>query len=147
MDDNKSSCSIGSLSSRNSVEDSEIESGYLAAFNRSKNPLKQSSNRLDLLLYDIGIIDYIFNDRKWFKDDYIFNKGQLKTLKIGGDLIIPKDSSTAVFTVLFYMNLLKYYKIVFEDILHLLNIDVNLFNGLKYYKSGDYLEKNKLYIL
>src|SRR6266566_620211 len=114
LDDNKSSCSIGSLSSRNSVEDSEIESGYLAAFNRSKNPLKQSSNRLDLLLYDIGIIDYIFNDRKWFKDDYIFNKGQLKTLKIGGDLVISKGNGIAVFIVLSQVNLLKYYKVVFK---------------------------------
>ncbi|SRR6266566_5698192 len=75
LDDSKSSCSIGSLSSRNSVEDSETEGGYLAAFNRLKKPLKRSSNRPDLLLYDTSIIDYIVNDRKWFKDDYTPNRG------------------------------------------------------------------------
>src|SRR6266566_3422957 len=34
---------------------------------------------------------------------------------------------------------------MFEDALYLLNIDVNLFNGLKHYKLGGYLEKNRLY--
>ena len=89
---------------------------------------------MDLLLYDINTIDYIVNDRKWFKDDYIFNRGQLKILKIGGNLVISKDNGIAVFIVLFQVNLLKYYKIVFEDVLYLLNIDVNLFSGLKHYK-------------
>ncbi len=74
LDDNKSNCSIGFLNFRNNVEDFEIKDGYLAAFNRLKKPLKQSSNRLDLLLYDISIIDHIINDKKWFKDDYTFNK-------------------------------------------------------------------------
>ncbi len=75
LNNNKSSCSIGSLNSNNSVENSEIEGGYLATFNKSKKSLKQLSNRPDLLLYDIGTIDHIVNDRKWFKDDYTFNKG------------------------------------------------------------------------
>ncbi len=64
LDNSKFSCFIGFLSFRNSVEDSKIEDGYLAVFNRSKKPLKRSSNRPDLLLYDIGIIDYIVNDKK-----------------------------------------------------------------------------------
>src|SRR6266699_3487457 len=145
LDDSKSSCSIGSLSFRNSVENSETEDGYLAAFNRLKKPLKRLPNRLDLLLYDISIIDYIVNDRKWFRNDYIFNRGQLRILKIEGGPVIPKGSGTAVFIVLFYMNLLKYYEIVFEDVLYLFDIDVNLFSGLKHYKSGGYLEKNRLY--
>jgi len=75
LDNSKSSCSISFLSFRNNVEDFEIEGGYLVAFNRSKKPLKRSLNRPDLLLYDIGIIDHIVNDRKWFKDDYTFNRG------------------------------------------------------------------------
>ena len=100
LDDNKSSCFISFLSFRNSVEDFETEDGYLAAFNKSKKPLKRSLNRLDLLLYDIGIIDYIFNDRKWFKDDYTLNRGQLRTFKTGGGPVISKGSGTAVFIVL-----------------------------------------------
>ncbi len=64
LDDSKSSCFINSLNFSNSVEDFEIEGGYFATFNKSKKSLKRSSNRLDLLLYDIGIIDYIINDRK-----------------------------------------------------------------------------------
>jgi len=47
----------------------------LAVFNKSKRPLKRSPNRPDLLLYDIGTIDHIVNDRKWFRDDYAFNRG------------------------------------------------------------------------
>ena len=75
LDDNKSSCFTSSLNFRNNVEDFETEGGYLAAFNKLKKPLKRSPNRPDLLLYDTNIIDYIINDRKWFKDDYTFNKG------------------------------------------------------------------------
>ncbi len=149
MDDNKSSCSINSWSSRDSAksaENAEIEDGYFTAFNKSKRLLKRSPNRPNLLLYDIGTINYIVNDRKWFKDDYIFNRGQLKILKIGGGPIIPKDNSTAVFTILFQINLSKFYEIIFEDALYLFNIDVNLFNGLKHYKAGGYFEKNRLYI-
>ena len=33
---------------------------------------------------------------------------------------------------------------MFEDVLYLFNIDINLFNNLKYYKARDYLEKNRL---
>ncbi len=69
----------------------------------------------------------------------------MKTLKTGRDPIIPKSNDTAVFTVLSHMNPLKYYEVVFEDVLYLPDIDVNLFSGLKYYKSGGYLEKNRLY--
>ena len=107
--------------------------------------MKQSPNKPDLLLYDIGTIDHIVNDRKWFKDDYTPNKGHLKTLKTREGPIIPKGNSIAVFTVLSQINLLKYRKIVFEDALYLSDINVNLFNGLKHYKSRDYLEKNRLY--
>jgi len=35
---------------------------------------------------------------------------------------------------------------VFKNVLYLLDIDVNLFSDLKYYKSGGYLEKNRLYM-
>ena len=73
----------------------------MAAFNKSKRPLKRSPNRPDLLLYDIGTTDYIVNNRKWFKDDYTFNRGQLKTLKIGESFVTSKNSGTAVFIVLF----------------------------------------------
>ncbi len=73
----------------------------MAAFNKSKRPLKQSPNRPDLLLYDIGTIDYIINDRKWFRDNYTSNKGQLKTLKIGGSLVVSKGNGIADFIVLF----------------------------------------------
>jgi len=109
--------------------------------------LKQLLNRPDLLLYDIGTTNHIVNDRKWFKDDYTFNKGQLKILKTGRGLIAPKGSSIAVFIVLSQINPSKYCEIVFEDVLYLFNIDVNLFNGLKYYKSEGYLQKNRLYML
>src|SRR6266699_5565231 len=64
LNDSKSSCFIGSLNSKNNVEDSEIEDGYLAVFNRSKKPLKRSPNRPDLLLYNINTIDHIVNDKK-----------------------------------------------------------------------------------
>ncbi len=75
LNDSKSNCFTSSLNFKNSVEDSKTESSYLAIFNKSKKPLKQSSNKPDLLLYDINIIDHIVNNRKWFKDDYTFNKG------------------------------------------------------------------------
>ncbi len=68
----------------------------------------------------------------------------MKTLKIGGGPVIPKGNSTAVFIVLFQVNLLKYHEIVFKDVLYLLDIDINLFNGLKHYKLKDYFEKNRL---
>ena len=74
LDDSKSSCSIGFTSFKDSVEDFETEGGYLAVFNKSKRLLKRSPNRLDLLLYNIGIIDHIVNDRKWFRNDYTFNR-------------------------------------------------------------------------
>ena len=144
LDDSKSSCFIGSLSSNNNVEDFKTKGGYFTTFNKFKKSLKRSSNRLDLLLYDIDTIDHIVNDRKWFKDDYTLNKDQLKTLKTGRGPIIPKDSNTAVFIVVSQINPLKYCEVVFEDALYLPDIDVNLFNGLKYYKSKDYLEKNRL---
>jgi len=147
LDDSKSSCFIGSLNSKNSVEDFKTKGGYLVAFNRSKKPLKRLSNRLDLLLYDINTTNHIVNDRKWFKDDYIPNRGQLRILKTEEGPVISKGSSTAVFIVLSYINLLKYREVVFEDVLYLLNIDVNLFNNLKHYKSKGYLEKNRLYTL
>ncbi len=70
----------------------------------------------------------------------------MRTLKIGGGLVIPKGSGTAVFTVVSQVNLLKYREVVFEDVLYLFDIDVNLFNGLKYYKSRGYFEKNRLCI-
>ena len=136
---------IGFLNSNNNVEDFKTEGNYLTTFNKSKKSLKRSSNRPDLLLYNINIINHIINDKKWFKDDYIFNKGQLKTLKTGRGLIISKGNNTAVFIILSQVNPLKYYKVIFKDVLYLLNIDVNLFNDLKHYKSGGYLEKNKLY--
>src|SRR6266566_1766409 len=69
LNDSKSSCSIGSLSFNNSVEDFEIEGGYLVAFNKSKKSLKQSLNKPDLLLYDISTTDHIVNDKKWFRDN------------------------------------------------------------------------------
>jgi len=144
LDDSKSSCSISFLNFRNNVEDSETEDSYLVAFNRLKKPLKWLPNRLDLLLYDISTTDHIVNDRKWFKDDYISNRGQLRTLKIGGGPVISKDSDIAVFIVLFQVNPLKYREVVFEDALYLLDININLFNSLKHYKSKGYLEKNRL---
>ncbi len=67
-------------------------------------------------------------------------------MKTGKGLVISKDSSTAVFTVLSYINLLKYYEVMFEDALYFLDINVNLFSGLKHYKSKGYLEKNRLYM-
>src|SRR6266566_7867282 len=146
LNDNKSSCFIGSLNSRNNAEDSKTEDGYLAAFNKSKKSLKRSSNRPDLLLYDIGTTDHIVNDKKWFKDDYIFNKGQLRILKTEEGPVIPKGNGIAVFIVLSYINLLKYREEVFENVLYLLDININLFNGLKHYKSRGYLEKNRLYM-
>ncbi len=146
LDDSKSSCFISFLNSKNSVENSETKSGYLAIFNKSKKLLKQSSNRSNLLLYNIDITNYIVNDKKQFKNDYTFNKSQLKTLKIGGGLVISKGNGTAVFIVLSYMNLLKYCEVIFENVLYFLDINVNLFNDLKYYKSKGYLEKNRLYI-
>ncbi len=100
LDDNKSSCFMGSTNSKDSVEDFETEGGYLAAFNKSKRPLKRSPNRPDLLLYDTGTTDHIVNDRKWFKDDYALNRGQLKILKTGGSPIASKGNGTAVFIVL-----------------------------------------------
>ena len=75
LDDSKSSYFIGFLNSRNSVKDFETEDDYLAAFNKSKKPLKHLPNKLDLLLYNTGTTNYIVNDRKWFKDNYIFNRG------------------------------------------------------------------------
>ncbi len=98
-------------------------------------------------MYDIGTTDHIVNNRKWFKDDYILNKGQLKTLKTRKSPVAPKGNSTAVFIVLSQINPPKYCEVVFEDALYLLNINVNLFNGLKHYKSGGYLQKNRLYTL
>ncbi len=144
LNDNKSSCFIGSLSFNNSVEDFEIEGNYFIAFNKSKKSLKQLLNRPNLLLYDTGTTDHIVNDKKWFKDDYIPNKGQLKTLKTGRSPVILKDSGITVFIVLFQINPLKYHEVVFKDVLYLFDIDVNLFSGLKYYKLGGYLEKNRL---
>src|SRR6266699_3763369 len=35
---------------------------------------------------------------------------------------------------------------MFEDALYLFDIDVNLFNGLKHYKSEGYFQKNRLYM-
>ena len=64
LDDSKSNCSINFLNSKNNVEDSETEDGYLTAFNRSKKPLKRSPNRPDLLLYDTGTTDHIVNNKK-----------------------------------------------------------------------------------
>ncbi len=134
------------MNSNNNVEDSETEEDYFATFNKSKKSLKQSSNKPDLLLYNINIIDHIVNDKKWFKDDYIFNRNQLKTLKTERNFVISKGSNIAVFIVLFQINLLKYHEIVFKDVLYLLDININLFNDLKYYKLEGYLEKNRLYI-
>ncbi len=74
LDDSKSSCFISSLNFKNSIEDFETEGGYLVAFNKSKKLLKRLPNKPDLLLYDINIINYIVNNKKWFKDDYIFNR-------------------------------------------------------------------------
>ncbi len=67
-------------------------------------------------------------------------------MKIEKGPVIFKGSSTAVFTVLSQVNLLKYYKVVFKDALYFPDIDVNLFSGLKYYKLRGYLEKNRLCI-
>ncbi len=75
LDNNKSSCSINSLNFKNNAEDFETEDGYLTAFNRLKKPLKRLPNRPDLLLYNTGITNHIVNDKKWFKNDYTFNRG------------------------------------------------------------------------
>ena len=101
-------------------------------------------NRPDLLLYDTNTTDHIVNDKKWFKDNYTLNKDQLKTLKIGGGPIVPKGNNTAVFIVLSQVNPPKFREVMFEDALYLPDIDVNLFSGLKHYKVGGYLEKNRL---
>ncbi len=101
LNNNKSNCSISSLNFKNNIENFETEDSYLITFNKSKKLLKQSPNKPDLLLYDISTTDYIVNDKKWFRNDYTFNKGQLKTLKIGKSLVILKDNSTAVFIVIF----------------------------------------------
>ncbi len=68
----------------------------------------------------------------------------MKTLKTGGGPVALKGSGTAVFIVLSQVNPPKYCEVVFEDALYLLDIDVNLFSGLKHYKSGGYLQKNRL---
>ncbi len=39
---------------------------------------------------------------------------------------------------------MKYHEIVFEDVLYLFDIDINLLSGLKHYKSRGYFEKNRL---
>ncbi len=70
----------------------------------------------------------------------------MKILKTGGNPVAFKGNDTTVFIILSQINPPKYYKVVFEDALYLLNIDVNLFNGLKHYKFGSYLQKNRLYI-
>jgi len=64
LNDSKSNCSTSFLNSNNNAEDSEIEGGYLTVFNKSKKSLKQSPNKPDLLLYDIGITNHIVNDKK-----------------------------------------------------------------------------------
>ncbi len=69
----------------------------------------------------------------------------MRILKVGGGLVVSKGGGIAVFIVLFQINLSKFREVVFEDVLYLFNIDVNLFSGLKYYKVGGYLEKNRLY--
>ena len=134
------------MNSNNNAENFEIERNYHTAFNKSKKSLKRSPNRPDLLLYDTDTTDHIINDRKWFKDDYTPNKDQLKTLKTKEGPVIPKDSGTTVFTVVSQINPLKYREIMFEDTLYLLDININLFSGLKHYKSKGYFKKNKLYI-
>ncbi len=68
----------------------------------------------------------------------------MRILKTGGSLIIFKSNDTTVFIVLSQINPLKYHEIIFKDTLYLPDINVNLFNGLKYYKSKGYLEKNRL---
>ena len=132
------------MNSNNNAKDFETKKDYFIVLNKSKKSLKRSPNRPDLLLYDINTTDHIVNDRKWFKDDYTPNKGQLKILRTERDLIIPKGNDTAVFTIVSQINLLKYREIMFEDALYLPDIDVDLFNGLKHYKSRGYLEKNRL---
>ncbi len=64
LDNNKSSCFISLWSFRNSIRSFETEGGYFAVFNKSKKLLKRSSNRPDLLLYDISITDHIVNNKK-----------------------------------------------------------------------------------
>ncbi len=132
------------MNSNNNAKDFETKKDYFIVFNKSKKSLKRSPNRPDLLLYNINTIDHIVNNKKWFRDDYTLNKGQLRILKTGGNLIISKGNNTAVFTIVSQINPLKYCEVIFEDVLYLPDIDVNLFNGLKHYKSRGYLEKNRL---
>ncbi len=40
---------------------------------------------------------------------------------------------------------MKYHEVIFKDVLYFSDINVNLFSGLKHYKSKGYLKKNRLY--
>ncbi|SRR6266699_2118437 len=64
LNDSKSSCSTSSLNFDNNIKNSKTKKNYLTTFNKSKKSLKQSLNRLDLLLYDINTTDHIVNDKK-----------------------------------------------------------------------------------
>ena len=107
-----------------------------------KEPTSQGSNSLkDALLYDTGSTVHIVNRSKYFKSlDY---NAPLGTVLTGGGPIRPKGVGTAVFQIEYAPG--KYRGVALQNALYIPSMDLNIFSGLRHYRSGGYVAKNKLF--
>lgn len=120
--------------------DSELEAHNLKK--ASKNPTKPKNLYKDGLLYDTGATVHIVNSRRWFKD-YKPVKS-LNPIYTGGGPVKPLGVGTAVFTVVSGYKPTKYTTLTLKNALYLPTFDLNIFSGVRHYKSGGYLIKSTL---
>ena len=111
---------------------------------KTKGKKAYKHHKFDVLLYDTGSTDYIINDRKWFVE-FNSDKGKLPVLITGGGSVTPQGRGKALFRVKAEPNKGYYIILTLQNALYLLNLDVNIVLGQKYYRAGGVLIKETLY--
>ncbi|KAK2073782.1 hypothetical protein P8C59_008031 [Phyllachora maydis] len=95
-------------------------------------------------LYDTGSIDHISNSKERFTT-FTPNTGQLRPINTGNGPVSPAGIGSITLEVLSRKAPPTYTKLVLDNVLYLLNIDINIVSGVRHYDSGGCLIKETLY--
>ncbi|KAK2071817.1 hypothetical protein P8C59_006212 [Phyllachora maydis] len=95
-------------------------------------------------LYDTGSTDYISNSKEQFTT-FTPNTGQLRPINTGNSLVSPAGIGSITLEVLSRKAPPTYTKLVLDNVLYLLNIDINIVSRVRHYNSGGCLIKETLY--
>ncbi|KAK2068765.1 hypothetical protein P8C59_003387 [Phyllachora maydis] len=95
-------------------------------------------------LYDTGSTDHISNSKERFTT-FTPNTGQLRPINTGNSPVSPAGIGSITLEVLSRKAPPTYTKLVLDNVLYLLNIDINIVSRVRHYDSGGCLIKETLY--